>query len=133
MPVALGGRGDSFTFMVEDFDLDGGQSASHLSPNGSTTNPSSPVGGAAQQLQESANMAKSFARGRRNSFDWAVAQQGRQRSLSFEFFNMQSDADRIEMQNQGMIYSGQPNGMVTVAGMMSPEDALLINHTPRGS
>ena len=69
--------------MVEDFDLDGGQSASHLSPNGSTTNPSSPVGGAAQQLQESANMAKSYARGRRNSFDWAVAQQGRQRSLSF--------------------------------------------------
>ena len=134
MPVALGGRGDSFTFMVEDFDLDGGPSASaHLSPNGSTTNPSSPVGGAVQQIQESVNAAKSYARGRRNSFDWAVAQQGRQRSLSFEFFNMQSDADRIEAQNQGMIYSGQSNGVLSAAGMMSPEDALLINHTPRGS
>jgi len=132
MPVALGGRGDSFTFMVEDFDLDGGQSSSHLSPNGSSTNPSSPVGGATQQILESTNAAKSYARGRRNSFDWAVAQQGRQRSLSFEFFNMQSDADRIEAQNQGIIYSGQPN-LVTAAGMMSPEDALLINHTPRGS
>ena len=129
MPVALGGRGDSFTFMVEDFDLDG---HSHLSPNGST-NPSSPAGGAQQHIQESLNAAKSYARGRRNSFDWAVAQQGRQRSLSFEFFNMQSDADRIEAQNQGMIYSGQPNSVLSAAGMMSPEDSLLINHTPRGS
>jgi len=78
-------------------------------------------------------VAKSYGRGRRNSFDWAVAQQGRQRSLSFEFFNMQADADRIEAQNQGMIYSGQPNSVLSAAGMMSPEDALLINHTPRGS
>lgn len=109
MPVALGGRGDSFTFMVEDFDLDG---QSHLSPNGSTTNPSSPAGGVQQHLQESANAGKSYGRGRRNSFDWAVSQQGRQRSLSFEFFNMQADADRIEAQNQGMVYSGQPNSVL---------------------
>ena len=99
MPVALGGRGDSVTFMVEDFDLDG---QSHLSPNGSTTNPSSPAGGV--QHLKGANAGKSYGRGQRNGFDWAVSQQGRQRSLSFEFFNMQTDLEPYRAQNQGMEY-----------------------------
>lgn len=129
MPVALGGRGDSFTFMADDFDLD---MQNHLSPNGSATNPSTPVGGVVQQLQESSNVAKSYGRGRRNSFDWISQQGGRQRSLSFEFFNMQPDVDRMEAQGHGMIYSGQPNGVLSASGLMSPEDSLLINQTPRG-
>ena len=130
MSEALGGCGDSFIFMVEDFDLDG---PSHLSLKSSKTNPSSPAGGVQQQLRESANVAKSYVRGLCNSFDEAVTQQGRQRLLSFEFFNMQADADRTKAQNQGMVDSGQTNSVLSAAGIMSPKDSLFINHTPRGS
>lgn len=111
MPLAVGGRGDSFTFMVEDFDLD----ASHLSPNRDPTVPSSPA-------HSLVGISGGVLKPRRNSFDFYV-NGGRNRSLSFEFFNMDVPANQHEAAHR------QP---MVPHGDWSPEDALLMAATPKG-
>ena len=136
LPLAVGGRGDSFTFMVEDFDLDGG--AHHASPNRDTTVPSSPMGvGSAQSgslLGSGGSLKIPPSTGRRNSFDWAANGSGRHRSLSFEFFNM----DASSSSSASFLHPGGPGGQYpgsahsNFSSVMSPEDALLMAATPKG-
>ena len=137
LPLAVGGRGDSFTFMVEDFDLDGGAvHHSVSSPNRDTTVPSSPMG---QQIGTSGIMVNSAGSlkmpvsiGRRNSFDWAANGSGRHRSLSFEFFNMDASSagTSASMMSGGPHHHHMNNNYTS---MMSPEDALLMQaQTPKG-
>jgi hypothetical protein len=128
-PLPLASR-DSFTFMVEDFDLDG--SVQHhnnkiASPARDTTVPSSPtaVNANGSLINSAGSLKMPVSIGRRNSFDWAANGSGRHRSLSFEFFNM----DASSSSSGTMMSSHHPGGF---ASMMSPEDALLMAATPKG-
>lgn len=143
LPLAVGGRGDSFTFMVEDFDLDGGAHHQHpqMSPTLST-NPSTPAlhHHNGSMLNSAGSLKMPVSNGRRNSFDAMLNGPGRHRSLSFEFFNMDASSSSSVvgslMNSNPHQTHHQPYHQPSTSGyatMMSPchEDALLMA-TPKG-
>jgi hypothetical protein len=144
LPLAIGGRGDSFTFMVEDFDLDGG-AHHHQHPQMSptlSTNPSTPAlhHNNGSMLNSAGSLKMPVSNGRRNSFDAMLnGPGGRHRSLSFEFFNMDASSSSSVvgalMNSNPHQTHHQPYHQPSTSGyapMMSPEDALLMAATPKG-